>query len=133
LSAKLDEQRLRIIFEIERYRTYANAVREMARELQAFIDSEDGKRHFDRMFLQSSRLAMLLAQIATTHARTDGWTLLSIAGTELCRLVPEQFSRLKQEHGDGSLHKLVAAIDLLDSRTEQAPQGGTRELYRVRQ
>ncbi len=37
LSNELDEQRLRIIRETERFRAYANTVREMARELQAFI------------------------------------------------------------------------------------------------
>jgi hypothetical protein len=132
LSAELDEQRLRIIREIERYRAYANTVREMAKELQAFIDSDAGKRHFDVMFLQNSRLAVLLDQIATTHARTDGWTLLSVAGAELSNLIPEQFAKLKREHGEGSLNKLVAAIDLFDVQFESTPKGGTRAIYRSR-
>ena len=64
LSTELDEQRRRIIAEIERYRAFANTLKEAARELQNFIDSDDGKRYFDVMLLQNSRLAMLLAQIA---------------------------------------------------------------------
>lgn len=132
LSAELDEQRARIIRETERYRAYTNAVREMARELQAFIDSDEGKRQFDVMFLQSSRLAMLLAQIATTQARADGWTLLSVAGAELNNLIPKQFAELKREHGEGSLHKLVAAIGLFDVHSETTPNGGTRSVYRTR-
>ncbi len=85
------------------------------------------------MFLQNSRLAMLLAQIATTHAREDGWTLLSVAGAQLNSLIPEQFTKLKREHGEGSLHRLVAAIDLFDVQSESNPNGGTRAIYRARQ
>jgi hypothetical protein len=132
LSAELDEQRRRIIVEIEKYRAYANTIREAARELQAFIDSNDGKRHFDAMYLQSSQLTMLLAQIATTHSREDGWTLLSVAGAQLSSLIPEQFAKLKREHGEGSLHRLVAAIGLFDVQSETTPNGGTRAVYRTR-
>ena len=132
LSAELDEQRRRIVVEIERYRAYANTLGEAARELQAFIDSDAGKRHFDAMFLQNGRLATLLAQIATTHAREDGWTLLSVAGAQLSSLIPEEFAKLKREHGEGSLHKLIAAIDLFDIRTEDTLNGGTRAIYRMR-
>lgn len=132
LSAELDEQRSRIVVEIERYRAYANALKDTARELQAFIDSSVGKKHFDLMFLQNSHLAMLLVQIAMTHARPDGWTLLSVAGTQLNSLIPEQFARLKEEHGEKSLHKLVAAIDLFDIDTEDVPNGGSRAIYRAR-
>lgn len=132
LSLELDEQRVRIIREIERYRAYATTVGEMAKELQAFIDSDDGKRYCDFMFLQNSRLATLLAQIATTHAREDGWTLLSVAGEQLSNLIPEQFAKLKREHGAGSLHQLVETIDLFDVQSEPMPKGGSRTIYRNR-
>ena len=133
LSAELDDQRLRIIHEIERYRAYVNAMREMGKALQAFMDSEEGKRHLDVIFLQGSRLAALLTQVATTHARPDGWTLLSVAGNELNALIPEQFAKLKREHGEGSLRKLVETIDLFDVQSEETANGGTRVIYRARQ
>lgn len=132
LSAELNEQRCRIIAEIEKYRAFADVAMDACREHQAFFDSEAGKRDLDLFFLQSSRLTMLLAQIATTHARVDGWTPLSVAGSHLSRLIPEQFARLKREHGEGSLHKLVAAIDLFDVQSEGTPNGGTRAIYRAR-
>lgn len=132
LSTELDKQRSRIVVEIGRYRTYANTLREAAKELQAFIDSDDGKRHLDVIFLQSGRLALLLTQLATDHARADGWTLLSVAGAQLGRLIPEEFAKLKREHGEGSLHKLVAAIDLFDIQSENTPNGRTRAVYRTR-
>lgn len=58
LSAELDQQRARVTREIERYRAYANTVGERAGEIQAFFDSDAGKRQFDVMYLQSSRLAI---------------------------------------------------------------------------
>jgi hypothetical protein len=133
LSAELDEQRGRIIAEIGRYRAFANTLKEGARELQDFIESDDGKRYFDVMFLQNSRLAMLLTQIAKSHARTDGWTLLSVAGAQLGKLIPEEFAKLKREHGEGSLHRLVAAIDLYEIASEGTSNGGTRTIFRARQ
>src|SRR5690606_5691784 len=91
LSVELDEQRRRIIVEIEKYSAHANTVRDLAAGMKAFVESETGKRDFDLMFLRSSRVAMLLAQIASTHAREDGWTLLSVADEQLSSLVPQQF------------------------------------------
>lgn len=133
LSTELDRQRTRITAEIERYRAFATTVSESARELQVFVESDEGKRQFDVMFLQSSRLAMLLCQIASAHSRKDGWTLLSVAGAELSRLIPDDFARLKLEHGDGSLRRLLTAIDLFEIATEGTPNAGTRTVFRVRQ
>ena len=132
LSVELDHQRRRILAEIDKYRAYAKTVKEAAKELHAFIESGEGERHFEAIFLQNSRLAMLLTQIATTHAREDGWTPLSVAGAQLSSLIPEEFARLKREHGEGSLHRLVAAIDLFDIQSENTPNGGTRAVYRTR-
>lgn len=98
----------------------------MARELQAFIDSDEGRRQFELAFLQRSRLAAVLASVAAEHARADGWTLLSVAGAQLNSLIPEEFARLKAVRGEGSLNKLIAALDLFEVRTEDTPNGGTR-------
>lgn len=132
LSIELDEQRVRLVREIERYSVYKNAVHEMARELKAFIESDEGKQQFELAFLQQSRLCALLVSIATECARADGWAQLSTAGHRLRELVPDQFAELKKLHGDGSLQKLVAAIGLFDISSEFTPAGGTRTLYRLR-
>jgi hypothetical protein len=132
LGAELDEQRSRIVLEIERYRAYANGLKELAKEFQAFIESDGGKKQFDLAFLQQSRMAILLASIANEHARKDGWTLLSTAGHHLRQLIPDEFARMKDAHGEGSLQKLVIATGLFDVAIEQIPEGGTRALYRNR-
>ncbi len=133
LAVRLDEQRLRIIREIEKYRAHAQAVKEMGMALQAFFDSEEGKRQFDLASLQQSRLVAMLASVATEHARPDGWTLLSVAGSQLQRVIPEEFSRMKAQHGEGSLHRLLIATELFHVRTEPTSNGGTRALYRLRE
>lgn len=132
LCADLDEQQSRIVQELERYRAYANGLKELAKEFQAFIESDEGKKQFDLAFLQHSRLAALLASIANEHARKDGWTLLSTAGHHLRQLLPDEYARMKDAHGEGSLQQLVVATDLFDVVTEQTPKGGTRALYRIR-
>lgn len=131
LCAELDGQRSRIVREIERYRAYANNLKEVAKELQAFFDSDEGQRQLDLASLQQSRLVAVLAAVATECARTDGWTLLSTAGNRLRQLTPEEFSVMKAEHGEGSLQKLVLATELFDVSSEQTANG-TRSLYRPR-
>jgi hypothetical protein len=104
----------------------------MARELQAFIDSDEGKRQFDVAFLQQSQLTALLVSTATDGMRADGWTQLSTAGHRLAQHIPEEFGRLKKLHGEGSLQKLVAAIGIFELSFEGTAAGGTRTLYRLR-
>lgn len=130
LSVELDEQRSRIVHEIERYRAYANGLKEIASELRAFIDSDEGKRFFDLVALQQSRLVATLTSVATENARADGWTLLSTAGHRLSQLLPDEFSRLKKLHGEGSLEKLVRATQRFEVRSEPTQAGGTRVIYR---
>lgn len=131
LSVELDGQRGRIVREIERYRAYANSLKEVAKELQTYFDSDEGKRELDLAFLQQSRLVAVLVAVATECARADGWTLLSSAGNRLRQLIPEEFSVMKAEHGEGSLQRLVLATKLFDVGSEQTANG-TRSLYRPR-
>jgi hypothetical protein len=133
LAEELNQQRLRIIREIEKYRAHAHTVQEMAKMLQAFTDSEDGKRQFDLAFLQQSRLVALLASVAAEQSRPDGWTLVSIAGDHLQRLLPEEFSRMKAQHGEGSLQRLIVATELFQVLTEPTSNGGSRAVYRLRE
>lgn len=131
LCAELDDQRSMIAREIERYRAYANGLREMAKELQAYLDSDEGKRQFDLAFLQQSRLVAVLAAVATEYARSDGWTLLSTAGNRLRQLLPEEFAVMKSAHGEGSLQKLILATELFDVGSEKTANS-MRSLYRLR-
>jgi hypothetical protein len=131
LCVELDGQRSRIVREIERYRAYANSLQEMAKELQAYLDSDEGRRQFNLAFLQQSRLVAVLTAVATECARLDGWTLLSTAGARLRQLIPEEFNAMKAEHGEGSLQRLVLATELFDVTSEQTVNG-TRSLYRPR-
>lgn len=130
LSFALDEQRGRIVSEIELYQTYAKSLREMASVLQAFIDSDEWKRQFDLAFLQQSRVVAVLMSVAKEHARADGWTPISTAGNHLSQMIPEEFTRMKGEHG--ALRNLIVAAELFDVRTEQLANGGARAVYRLR-
>jgi hypothetical protein len=129
LSEELDDQRQRIVLEIDKYRAYASALTEMFNELQAFLASEEGKRELDLVVLQQSRLVAELIDVATENSRDDGWTLVSIAGNRLRQLLPDQFTRMKDVHG--SLQKLLIAAEVFDVRTEKI-ENGSRAIYRVR-
>lgn len=125
-------QQGRIVTEIERYRSCANALKEAALELHNWLQSAEGIRKFYLATLQGSRLTTILTVVANEHARADGWTPLSTARQRAILLIPEDFARMKRKYGEGSLQQLVTAIDLFDLRTEHTDAGGARTLYRLR-
>lgn len=102
--------------------------KEAAERLISDIDSPQYKL----AWLQQSRLVQLLAQIALTSAREDGWTLLSRAGDLLEQLAPEERERLKERYGHGALKPLLIASELFEVKDEPTGGGGSRVIYRVK-
>jgi hypothetical protein len=92
--------------------------------------SEVESPQYKLTWLQQSRLVQLLAQIALTSARADGWTLLSRAGDLLRQLAPEEKERLKERYGHGALKPLLIASELFEVNDEPPDGGGSRVIYR---
>jgi hypothetical protein len=132
IDVHLDQQRQRILGEIDTYKRFRRAISEMGKELQHFLYSEEGTRQFDLAFLQQSQVAQLLVLFATQSARPDGWTDLSAAGAYLHHHAYDETTRLKRKYGKGSLRKLVLATELFDDQSEGMQSGGFRVLYRMK-
>jgi len=73
-----------------------------------------------------------LKDIATTHARADGWTLLSVAGQELAKRGLEHRQAIERIDGNRTLQQLVEASNAFDLLIESLPNGNSRSVYRPR-
>ena len=109
-----------------------DALVEGRKQTVEYMMSEEGSRQFELAWLQQSRLVQLLAQIALTSARADGWTFLSKAGDLLQQLAPEEKERLKERYGHATLKPLLIASELFEVEDEPTEGGGSRVIYRVR-
>lgn len=95
------------------------------------MTSEQFRKEFELEWLRNSSLVLLLADIALREARTDGWTLLSVAG-QLAKLhAPEEVQMLQERYGHNSLKSLIIATEIFDIREEITPKG-VRLLYRLK-
>lgn len=131
LEAYLDDQAVLVRAEIAHFQEMIRSIREHAAATQAFIDSDAGKKAFDVMWLQQSRIVLMLGDIARQQARPDGWTYLSTAGHILKRHAPEEYAAIETRYKRKTLWDLVVAAELFEVQKEQMPNGGSRDVYRI--
>lgn len=127
----LDDQREAAVAVLDRLRTWAHTVEAASREHAAFLTSGDGQREIELFLLRSSRLVVMLGQVAMATPRADGWTLLSTAGNLIKRDSPEELQDLRKRFGQASLKAIMLATELFDVTEETTANGGTRTIYRI--
>ena len=132
IGIQLDDQSKRLRDEIKDLTANAKALSEGKKELSKFIASQEGEKQFKLSFLQQSRLAVLLGEIAFQTARLDGWALMSVAGQLIRQHAPEEIALLKERYGHNSLKSLILATELFDLYEETTEKGGIRVLYRLK-
>lgn len=128
----LNRQREKVLPMFEYLKSVVTSMREGQCALAAFLESEEGKKHFELSWLQQSRLVILLGDIATQSARPDGWLPLATAGRLLQLHAAEEVLALKERYGFTTLKKLVLASELFDVQDEPTNKGGMRTIYRIK-
>ncbi|MGY4828582.1 hypothetical protein ACVNIS_08400 [Sphaerotilaceae bacterium SBD11-9] len=129
--AYLDAQRDDTMRMMERLQGWAQTVSLGKQQLAEFWSSPEGQRQFDLAFLRSSRLVVMLGEIAMQTPRTDGWTLLSTAGQLIKRAAPAELDDLRKRFGNATLTGVLLATELFDVADEPTQGGGTRTIYRI--
>lgn len=129
--AWLDAQREAAVGMLDRLQGWARTVETARKEHAAFLASEEGARQMELMFLRSSRLVVMLGQIAMATPRPDGWTLLATAGHLIKREAPDELEGLRARSGHATLKAVLQATELFDVAEEMTPGGGTRTIYRI--
>lgn len=131
-EAYLDQQREKLILELNELQSIAGALKDSREELAEYIKSDEGKRLFDLSMLRQSRLLSLLGEIANQISRRDGWTVMDTAGQLVRQHAPEEMVGLKKKYGYKTLKELMEATELFDIREESTERGGVRVLYRLK-
>lgn len=129
--AYLDEQREATVLMLERLQGWVRTVDAARKEHASFLLSEDGQRQIELLVLRSSRLVLMLGQLAMASRRPDGWTLLSSAGHLIKRDAPDELEGLRERFGYATLKGVLLATELFDLADEPTPGGGTRAIYRI--
>jgi hypothetical protein len=129
--AWLDAQREAAVALLDRLQGWARTVETARKDHSAFLASDAGQRQVDLVILRSSRLVLMLGQIAMATPRADGWTLLSSAGQLIRRDAPDELEDLGQRFGQPKLKGVLATTELFDVADEPTPGGGTRTIYRI--
>lgn len=126
----LDQQRERLIPEYEHLKSLIENLNEARKVTADFLNSEEGIKQFELSFLQQSPLFQLLLNISIQQPRSDGWTLLHVAGPQIRRILPGEMEQLKNQFGYKTLKELMLASELFDIVDEPTEKGGIRVLYR---
>jgi hypothetical protein len=130
-SSRLDQQHERIIAMHERLKSILDTTREAGLSFAAFLNSTEGHAAIEVMWLQGSRLMVLLLEIAADPRRADGWTDLSYAAAIVQAKEPDALADRKVRYGEQSLKALVIKSQLFELAEEALP-GRARTLFRLR-
>lgn len=129
--AWLDAQREAAVGMLDRLQGWAHTVDTARKEHAAFLASEEGQHQIELLLLRSSRLVVMLGQIAMATPRADGWTLLASAGHLVKREAPEELNNMRPRYGHATLRAVLLAAELFDVAEEATQGGGTRTIYRI--
>lgn len=132
LEKRLDLQAEKIRLKILDLKSIVTALDAGKKALLDLMISEQFKKEFELAWLRDSLLVLLLADIASQEARTDGWTLLSVAGQLAKVHAPEEVMMLQERYGHKSLKSLIIAAEIFDIQEEITQKGGARVLYRLK-
>lgn len=115
----------------DRLENWAKTMREAKQHMADFIASPECANQLTLGLLQSSRLVVMLGEIAMRTARPDGWAILSTAGNLIKREAPDELENLNKRFGHRNLKGVLVAAELFDVTDEQLPDGGARTIYRI--
>lgn len=128
LEKDLDQQRERILPELDRLKLISDSIREHL----AFLNSEEGKKEIDFMILSQSPLVGWLFKVGKEYARPDGWVALSKAAQLIREHIPQEFADLPRRYGYENLKSILLAARYFDILEEPTSKGGIRVVYRIK-
>lgn len=116
---------------LERLYHWARSVDNGRRQIAEFLGSPEAEQQFELAFIRSSRLVVMLGEVAMQSARADGWTVLSTAGQLIKQTAPSELQDLHVRFGHSNLKGLLLATGVFDVHDEPTPAGGKRTIYRI--
>ncbi len=132
-DAYLEEQYQKALPTFHQFAAFSRSLQEGMSRFAEFLQSEEGKQYFGLLPDKPRSIENLLKDVASTRARSDGWTYLALLGQELGKNDVGLLLDLKKRHGSLTLKALLAAEDLVDFKEEQLPNGNFQSLYKPKE
>lgn len=132
IEQHLDQQREKILPELENLRSLVKSMQEAMKEYAKFLASDECIKFIELEYLRQSQLVAWLFGIAQQSTRPDGWVALSSAAHSIHQQVPEEVTNLKKRYGHKKLKEIILATEFFDVNEEQTEKGGIRVLYRIK-
>jgi hypothetical protein len=132
-AARVELIALRERTEAQRVRLLAvwKACQESLQVMSCFLDSAEGNKHLDLIFLQTNRVVMLLRDIATRSLHKEGWVPIAVAGKEVNATEKAEMLEIKKHHGFRGLTEIIVGAEMFDVM-EKPAGAGVCSLYRLR-
>lgn len=131
VGTSLDEQRQRILAEIEVLNNLIKSIKDMATLHSGFMQSAEFPEIIKAMQTGEMALVDTLQKTARDLQRKDGWTLLSKAGQILAKECPNSLELAYMHHKCKSLKQLIEKLNLFEVKQEPT-SSGQRALYRMK-
>lgn len=132
IEQHLDQQREKILPELENLKALAKTMQEAIKEHADFLASDEFIKSIELQYLRQSQLVAWLFGIAQQPTRPDGWVMLSSAANSIRQYVPEEVATLEKRYGYKKLKEAILATEFFDVNEEQSDKGGIRVLYRIK-
>jgi hypothetical protein len=132
-AARIELIALRERTEAQRIRLVAvwKACQESLQVMSRFLDSAEGNKHLDLIFLQTNRVVMLLRDIATRSLHKEGWVPIAVAGKEVNATEKAEMLKIKKQYSFRNLTEIIVGAEMFDVM-EKSAGAGVCSLYRLR-
>lgn len=127
----LDSQNVQTLSMLERLQGWTRTLDSGKQQHFEFLTSDEGQRQLELAFLRSTRLVLMLGQLAFRTPREDGWISLSTAGSLIKQTAPRELEDLEARLGCSSLKSVLLATELFDVKDEPTRNGGRATVYRI--
>jgi hypothetical protein len=133
----LDEQREKILPELENLKVLIKTFQEAVKEHADFLASDESTKYFELVPLRNSLIVAGFFEFAEQKARPDGWAELNKAHHFIVKQIPENqladdFASIKKRYGYKKLSEILLASEYFDLDEEPMDKGGIRVLYRIK-
>lgn len=132
LCKRLDEQYALIQGEIETFRARVTGLKNARVLIVDAFKSGLLNNLFKQADLKEEPLTLLLMDICTENARSDGWVPMSKAGQLIKQKQPRSLEAVKRAYNHKTLKAVLLATELFDISEEQTKKGGKRTLIRLK-
>ncbi len=117
LNKQLDEQKSRILFEIQSLQDISKQIKRLTKQLLNEMTSGRLENTLELLIIER-----LLIEFSIQFIQKDGWTSLSIVGQHIQEKAPNEIIKVKEIFNYTSLTEIAIAAGIFDFKKEKSAQ-----------